>query len=379
MINKSLGILGGGQLGRMLVEKANAWNLKCLILDKNENYPAGNVGAEFVVGDFDNFQDVLDFGRKVDVLTVEIEHVNLDALRQLQKEGKKIHPNPEALHIIKDKGLQKEFYTNNGFPTSPFTLFPDSDLIVEAVNKGKITLPFVQKSRLSGYDGRGVFIVKSVFDLDNLLKGPSLVEEMVQIDTEISVIAARNEAGEIICYPAVDMEFHPIANLVEYVSYPSIVPQSIQEKATQLAGELIAKLQISGLLAVEFFVDKSGGLIINEIAPRPHNSGHLSMNAAKTSQFEQHLRGVLNLPLGQAQFMSPGVMVNLLGQVGYSGNVKIEGTLSAFQEKGTYLHWYGKDTTKPYRKMGHANVLHSDVRKAMKIAKKISSLFQIIS
>ncbi|MBL7830399.1 MAG: 5-(carboxyamino)imidazole ribonucleotide synthase [Saprospiraceae bacterium] len=372
-----LGILGGGQLGRMLVQAAKEWNLDCYVMDESDDFPSGNVGANFVLGNFKNYDDVYNFGRELDVLTVEIEHVNIDALFKLQQEGVEIHPRPESLNIIKDKGLQKSFYNKHKLPTSDFELFDDKDQIMKALSKGIIKLPFVQKSRLAGYDGKGVVLIKTEKELNEIMDVPSIIETLVNIQTEVSIIACRNKKGEIKCYPAVDMDFHEKANLVEFVYYPSKISLDKQKEATIIATQVIEKLNICGLLAVEMFIDNDNNILINEIAPRPHNSGHLTIEASVTSQFQQHLRGVCNLPLGDTRFHSAAVMINLLGWNGYSGTTRYSGIDDCLALEGASLHLYGKQTTKPYRKMGHATVLDKTRIKATKKAKSIKKLLKI--
>ncbi len=374
-----LGILGGGQLGRMLVQAGKEWNLDCYVLDESIDFPAGNVGARFTEGNFKSYQDVYNFGKNMDILTVEIEHVNIEALYQLQSEGVKIHPKPEALAIIKDKGLQKEFYKENGFPTASFKLFENKEDVLFAFNNKEIKIPFVQKSRLAGYDGKGVLLIKSEADLVELMDIPCVIEEAVEIDIEIAVIAAKNETGQVLCFPAVDMYFHPIANLVEIVTYPSESKKSIQEQARQIAEALIKKLKVCGLLAVEFFISKNGELLINEVAPRPHNSGHLTMEGCITSQFQQHIRGICNLALGSTEYHNATVMMNLLGNEGYSGNTIYENMEACLAVESAYIHLYGKKTTKSFRKMGHVNVIDSTVEKALKKAIKIKETLKIIA
>lgn len=374
-----LGILGGGQLGRMLVQTGKEWNLDCYVLDESIEFPAGNIGANFTEGNFKSYQDVYNFGKQLDVLTVEIEHVNIEALFQLQSEGVKIHPRPEALEIIKDKGLQKQFYAQHQFPTADFRLFENRESVLEALKNKELSIPFVQKSRLAGYDGKGVMLIKTDDDLNELMDCPCVIESAVEIDTEIAVIAARNEDGQIVCFPAVDMYFHPVANLVEIVTYPSETTNSIQAQAHKIAEDLIHQLNICGLLAVEFFVSKTGELLINEVAPRPHNSGHLTMEGCITSQFQQHIRGICNLALGSTVYHSPTVMMNLLGHEGFTGKTKYVNMEECLAVKGAYLHLYGKKSTKAFRKMGHVNVIDSSVEKALKKAISIKETLKIIA
>lgn len=372
-----LGILGGGQLGRMLVQAGKEWNLECHVMDESDEFPSGNVGANFVTGNFKNHDDVYNFGKSLDILTVEIEHVNSEALLKLQAEGVEIHPDPKALNIIKDKGLQKLFYKENQFPSADFELFESKNEILTALKNNRISLPFVQKSRLAGYDGKGVAVIRSEKDMAELMDLPCVIEYMVNIETELSVIACRNKQNEIRCYPALDMTFHDKANLVEFVYYPSGISKEKQAEAAAIASKVIEKLEICGLLAVEMFLDKQGNILINEVAPRPHNSGHLTIEASITSQFQQHLRGVCNLPLGDTRFHSPAVMVNLLGWPGYTGETKYSGIEKCLGLEGAYIHLYGKKTTKAYRKMGHATILDKTLAEATRKAIQIKKLLKI--
>lgn len=372
-----LGILGGGQLGRMLVQAGKEWNLHCAVMDESSDFPSGNVGAEFVLGNFKDYDDVYNFGRDKDILTVEIEHVNTDALIRLQNEGVEVHPDPKALNTIKDKGLQKLFYRENGFPTSEFQLFESKSDILHALSTGILSFPFVQKSRLAGYDGKGVSIIRQAEDEADIMDVPSVCEKLVNIHTEISVIACRNKQGQVRCYPAVDMDFHHKVNLVEFVYYPSRITKEKQQEAEAIAAGLIEKLGICGLLAVEMFLSHDNQLLINEIAPRPHNSGHITIEASVTSQFQQHLRGVCGLPLGDTRFHSAAVMVNLLGIAGKSGKTKYSGVDECLAVDGASIHLYGKPGTKPYRKMGHATVLDKSRAKATKKARNIRKLLKI--
>ncbi len=374
-----LGILGAGQLGKMLAHAAANWDLPLYFLDKSTDFPAGPYAADFFTGDFKNYKDVLAFGRQMDILTIEIEHVNTDALLQLEKEGIKVHPNPKALNIIKDKGLQKQFYEQRNFPTSSFQLFENAKAILQALDNGSLALPFVQKSRGEGYDGKGVVVVKNSEGLPGLIDAPSLCEPLVDIEKELAVIACRNESGQVVTYPMVEMEFEPSANLVEFLFCPAAVNQDIEAKGKDIAGKLIEAFDICGLLAVEFFLTKSGELLINEVAPRPHNSGHQTIDANVTSQFELHLQGVLNLPLGNTALVQPGVMINLLGEPGHKGPVKYEGLKEMMQLSNIHLHLYGKKETRSLRKMGHATVVHSDLEKAKTIARKAQAIFKIKS
>ena len=375
-----LGILGAGQLGKMLCQAASPWNLPIYCLDASPDFPAGAHCTAFTRGNFKNYEDVLAFGRQMDVLTIEIEHVNTDALLQLQKEGKTVHPNPSALTIIKDKGLQKRFYKDHQIPTSAFQLFDNAPQIKEAIRKGDLALPFVQKARTAGYDGKGVALIRTMADIENkLIAAPSVIEALVDIDKEIAVIVARNAKGEIRTFDPVAMEFNPIANLVEFLTCPAGITPQQATTANQLAIQVIEAFDICGLLAVELFLDRQGKILVNEVAPRPHNSGHHTIDSAVTSQYEQHLRAVLNLPLGSTQMLKPSVMVNLLGHPDHKGPVHYEGLEEVLHIEGVKVHIYGKAITKPFRKMGHVTVVADTVAAAKEKARKVQGILNVVS
>jgi len=376
---KTLGIIGGGQLGKMLLQVANTWNIytKVLASDKEGSSPLSC--NEFQSGNLQEYDAVYNFGKGCDVITIEIEHVNVDALHQLKKEGVTVHPDPSALQIIKDKGLQKQFLKNNGFPTADFTLYENKKEIFKAIKEGALKFPFVQKSCKDGYDGRGVKVIQSSSDKKHIMNISSLVESKVNIKNEISIIASRNSEGEIACYDAVAMDFVKGANMLDLLSYPANINNSIAKKAKQIASSLIEKMNICGLLVVEFFVDNNNNLLINEVAPRPHNSGHQTIESSDTSQFEQHLRGILNLPLGSTAIKIPSVMINLLGEDGYSGNVYYENIEKCLAVEGVHIHIYGKKQTKPFRKMGHVTVTNSSLKEAKKTAQWIKKTLKVRS
>lgn len=378
--NIKLGILGGGQLGKMLALAAHNWDLPTWVLDLDPSFPAGPVCNHFVAGSFQDFDDVYAFGKQVDVLTIEIEHVNTNALMQLAAEGINIHPAPQKLSIIKDKGLQKQFYADNNLPTSPFQLFSDENEVRNAIGQGTLSFPFVQKSRTAGYDGRGVAVILNPTHLENrLLPGPCVVEKLVNIDKELAVIVARNQRGEVKSFPAVEMIFNPVANLVEFLCCPANVPRDVEEAAEQLAIRTIEAYDLCGLLAVEMFLTKNGQLLINEVAPRPHNSGHHTIDSCYTSQFEQHLRAILNLPLGSTKLKTASVMVNLLGELGHSGPVNYEGMEQCLAMEGVNIHLYGKKETRPFRKMGHVTVVADSVAAAFDIAQKVKNTLKVVA
>ena len=372
-----VGVLGGGQLGKMMGLAAANWHLSMYFLDRSENFPGGILRRAITEGDFRNFSDVYNFGRSMDLVTIEIEDVNTDALRQLRSEGITVHPNPEKLDIIKDKGLQKQFYKANLLPTAPFRLYPGLEDIRSALSEGRLKYPFVQKARTSGYDGKGVAVVRDAADLPKLLSGPSLIEEQVTIQKELAVVVARNADGDIKTFPTVEMEFHPTANLVEYLVCPASISAAIEKRAQELAVAVMEAFGIAGLLAVELFLDQNGRLLINEVAPRPHNSGHHTIDSCPTSQFEQHLRSILNLPLGDTTLNCPAVMINLLGHQRGIGPVEYAGFSKALAVPGANFHLYGKSTTRPFRKMGHVTILDHDLQRARTKAEQIRASLQI--
>jgi 5-(carboxyamino)imidazole ribonucleotide synthase len=374
---KKIGILGGGQLGKMLIQAGINWHLPIYILEKEPSAPAVPYATQYVKGDFNNYEDVYQFGKKVDILTIEIEHVNVAALQRLKAEGKIIHPEPDKLAIIKDKGLQKLFYQQHELPTADFQLFSSKETIELALKEGAVNYPFVQKTRTEGYDGRGVTIIRSA--KDKLLDGSSVVERMIEMEQEIAVIVARNERGEVSAFPPVEMAFNPIANLVEFLVCPARIPKPVAQQATALAISTIEAFEICGLLAVEMFLTKSGELLINEVAPRPHNSGHSTIEGCYTSQYEQHLRAILNLPLGSTQIKQPSVMLNLLGEQGYKGLAHYEGLDECLAMQGVYVHLYGKMQTHPFRKMGHITITDPDVEAAIQKANHLRKIIKVVS
>lgn len=370
----SLAILGGGQLGRMFIQEAISYDVQVHIMENDENAPSAKIANSFTIGDITNFDDVYAFGKDKDVITVEIENVNIEALYKLESEGVEIYPQPHVLEMIKDKGLQKEFYIQNNIPTSPFNLVDKNTTKSELIN----AIPFVQKLRTGGYDGKGVIVVKSENDLVNSFTNPSIREHLIPFEKELSVIVARNKNGETAVYPTVECEFNE-ANLVAFLFSPANITSSIETKAQNLAIEVINKIGLIGILAVEFFLTTDGNLLVNEVAPRPHNSGHHTIECNVTSQFEQHMRSVLNMPLGSTETIQNGAMINLIGENGHTGPVFYEGINEIIKEKGVHVHIYGKDQTKPNRKMGHVTIASSTIEEAKSIANKIKSKIRVIS
>ncbi len=377
--NLKLGIIAGGQLGKMLIQEASKWDISTYVLDPEANCPAGKIATVFVQGSYLSYEDVLAFGRTVDVLTYEIENIHIGALKQLKTEGIRVLPDPAILETLRDKGIQKTVFRDGFIPTSAFGLYADKASVLSDIESGKLSYPFVQKIRIGGYDGRGVAIIDTIADHDKLFDAPSVVELKVNIDKEIAVIAARNGKGEIRCFPAVEMVFDPQANLVEKLICPTTLSDEMAEKATAIAGRLIELIGLQGLLAVEFFLDKAGKLWVNEVAPRPHNSGHHTIESVVTSQFEQHLRAILNLPLGSTQLKMPAVMLNLLGEPGHEGPVKYEGLIECMAMEGVKIHLYGKKITRGFRKMGHVTIIAPTLEEAIIKAEKIKKLIHVRS
>ncbi len=374
-----LGILGGGQLGKMILTETRRYDIQTKVMDPSPLAPCRFGSNTFVEGDLNDEQKVLEFGADCDVLTIEIEGVNTKALKQLRDKGVKVFPKPETLELIKDKREQKSFYENNHIPTSSFIRFENKEEMFELIAKNKLEIPFVWKAATGGYDGRGVQIVRSKEDLENLPSQPGLIEDLVDFEKELAIIVARSENGESKSFPLVEMDFHPVANQVEFVFSPSLISQEIKDKASRLVEDLVEKLDHVGLLAVEMFLTKTGDILINEVAPRVHNSGHLSIEGNTTSQFEQHLRAVLDLPLGDTAVVKPSVMINLTGEEGYSGPVFYEGLETIMAVSGVYVHLYGKAETRPFRKMGHITVTANTLEEARTIAKKVKDTIKVIS
>lgn len=372
-----LGILGGGQLGKMLCQASSRWQLHTHILDAAKDFPAGKVCTSFTEGNFKDYNDAFEFGKDKDAVTIEIESVNSEALHALKAKGVIVHPNPDALDIIKDKGLQKQFYVKNELPTSSFDLYDDKAAIQAAVTSKSLEFPFVVKARSGGYDGRGVSIIKNQEDLDKCFDAPSLVEPALDIEVEISVVVARNTSGEIRSFPVVGMEFHPTANLVEYLYCPAGIGPALEQEAVQIAHSAIEDFDICGLLAVEMFVTTNGDILINEVAPRPHNSGHHTIEACSVSQFEQHIRGVTGLPLVDPVLRSPAVMINILGAEGFTGKAIYRGVTEALAIDDVHIHLYGKEITKPFRKMGHATIMAPRLEQAIEKSKLVRDLIKV--
>ncbi len=369
-----LGILGGGQLGRMFIQEAANFDVQVHILDESSNGPAGQLATSFTKGDITNYEDVFNFGKSLDLLTVEIENVNIKALFDLEKIGLKVFPQPHVLSTIKDKGTQKEFYRKHNLPTSEFQ-FLDKNTPISELEK---RIPFVQKLRTGGYDGRGVQLIKNSDDLLNAFTEPSIAEDLIDFEKELSVIVARNERGETAVFPTVECEFND-ANLVEYLFSPADVSEEIEKKAESLAIDVINAFEMVGILAVEMFLTKDGDILVNEVAPRPHNSGHHTIECNITSQFEQHLRSIVNWPLGSTEIEKQGVMLNVLGASGCVGSTIYAGLDELIKIPGVYPHLYGKSTTKPNRKMGHITIAANTMEEAKEKAERVKHIMRVIS
>ncbi len=375
----TLGILGGGQLGKMLLHETRKWDIRTHVLDPNAEAPCKIACDHFEQGNLMDFDTVYHFGKKVDVLTIEIEGVNVNALEKLEKEGIKTYPNASTLRHIQDKGIQKQFYRDHQIPTAPFRTFPDKKNLLSAIRNKEVSLPFVWKSCMGGYDGRGVCIIRDMNDLDALSEDACLAEDLVSFKNELAVIVARNLSGEVKTFPVVEMEFHPVANQVEYVICPARIDDAVAQKARSVATKVSEAFQHVGLLAVELFQTQEDDILVNEVAPRPHNSGHYSIEASYTSQFEQHLRAILNLPLGNTDSKIGGVMVNLVGAKGSIGPVIYEHIDQILAMEGVTPHIYGKKETRPFRKMGHVIIINEDIKKARETAEAVKGTIRVVS
>ena len=377
--HKTLGILGGGQLGKMLLYTTRKWDIKTYVLDPSEEAPSKVACNYFEVGDFKDYQTVYDFGKKVDVLTFEIEHVNLDALKQLEKEGVQVYPSAATLELIQNKSTQKDFYVANNIPTAPHQNFKNLEQLKTAVQNNLLDFPFVWKSALMGYDGNGVRVVRNQEKLNALPDVVCLAEDLIPFTHELAVIVCRNPSGSVVAFPTVEMEFHPEANQVEYVLCPIRLGEDVAIKAQTIALQVSESFKHVGLLAVELFLTETGKILVNEVAPRPHNSGHITIETSYTDQFEQHIRAILDLPLGNTENKVSGVMVNLVGAENQSGAVYYEQMNTILAMPGVIPHIYGKKDTRPFRKMGHVTIINENLEVARKIAEDVKKTIQVIS
>lgn len=370
-----LGILGGGQLGRMLIQQAINYNVTTLVLDPDPDAPCKHISNYFENGSITDFDTVYNFGKKADIITIEIEKVNIDALEQLEKEGKKVFPQSRVIRLIQDKGVQKQFFKENDIPTSPFQIVNTR----EDMENSPFHFPYILKLRKDGYDGKGVMKINNATDLENAFDAPCIIEKLVDFEKEVAVIVARNANGDMKTFPMVEMEFNPEANLVEFLISPSTFGESLQQKAENIAKNIASAMNITGILAVEMFVCKDGELLVNEVAPRPHNSGHQTIEGNYVSQFEQHLRSIYNLPLGDTSSITNAIMINLLGEKGFEGVARYENLEKILAIDGVYVHLYGKKYTKPFRKMGHVTIVDIDREKAIEKARFVQKTLKVIA
>jgi 5-(carboxyamino)imidazole ribonucleotide synthase len=374
-----LGILGGGQLGKMLLYDTRKFDIYTSVLDASNEAPCKIACDEFHLGDLMDYDTVFNFGKQIDVLTFEIENVNTNALEALEKEGVKVYPSSKTLKTIQNKAKQKLFYRDHDIPTADFSRFAYASEILDAIHNGGLKFPFVWKSAQFGYDGNGVKIVRTVADLKDLPNVECITEDMIPFKNELAVIVARNSNGEVATYPVVEMEFHPEANQVEYVICPARIDEKVAKKAIDVALKVSKAFNHIGLLAVEMFQTKDDHILVNEVAPRPHNSGHHTIESSYTSQFEQHIRAILNLPLGKTDSKVGGIMVNLVGAEGYTGNVVYQNIEAIMKMPGVTPHIYGKKQTRPFRKMGHVTIVNEDLNTARKIAEEVKNTIKVIS
>ncbi|PKP16884.1 MAG: 5-(carboxyamino)imidazole ribonucleotide synthase [Bacteroidetes bacterium HGW-Bacteroidetes-23] len=374
-----LGILGGGQLGKMLLAETRKFDIQTFVLDPSPEAPAQFGCNQFFEGSLMHFETVYRFGKMVDLLTIEIENVNLEALLKLEEEGLPIYPSPKTLHQIQNKGRQKDHYADNDIPTSNFKRFVSLKSLLESIKNDEIEFPFVWKCAQFGYDGTGVKICRSALDLVKLPDVECIAEDMVPFKNELAVIVARSVSGEVKTYPVVEMEFHPEANQVEYVICPARIDEKVAQKDQEIALKVSESFNHIGLLAVELFQTENDEILVNEVAPRPHNSGHYSIEASYTSQFENHLRAILDLPLGNTTSKVAGIMVNLVGEEGFSGDVIYENIEKIMSIDGVTPHIYGKRETRPFRKMGHVTIVNEDMVEARRIAEEVKNSIRVIS
>ncbi|MBT7305914.1 MAG: 5-(carboxyamino)imidazole ribonucleotide synthase [Bacteroidetes bacterium] len=377
--NFTLGILGGGQLGKMMLYETRKFDITTHVLDSSLEAPCRIACDHFTQGDLMDYDTVYTFGKKVDILTFEIEGVNIEALEALEKEGKKVYPSSKTLRNIQDKGVQKKFYDTHKIPTAPFSVFETIALVKKAVASGELKLPFVWKSCTGGYDGKGVQVIKNSQTLDVLPDCPCITEDLVAFKNELAVIVVRNPSAQVKTYPVVEMEFHPQANQVEYVICPARIDDKVAAKARSIAIQVSKAFEHVGLLAVEMFQTNDDQIIVNEVAPRPHNSGHYSIEASYTNQFEQHIRAILDLPLGNTASKVGGIMVNLVGEQNHTGDVAYQNIEEIMAMDGVTPHIYGKKQTRPFRKMGHVTIVNENIDTAREIAQQVKQRIKVIS
>lgn len=366
-----IGILGGGQLGRMLIQNALKYDDEFYTLDPDENCSCANI-SHYTKGNFNDFDTVLNFGKDKDVISIEIEHVNAEALLELEKIGKKVIPSGNIIKIIQQKILQKDFYQNNQIPS------PEFQIIQNKVERN-FPFPFVQKLNTGGYDGKGVQIIRNVADLEQMWDEPSVLESLVDIDKELSIIISKNEQGEIETFPITEMIADPVLNLLDFNICPAEISVETQSEVEKIAHQFIESADSCGLFAIEFFLDKAGKVWVNETAPRLHNSGHQSQEGNANSQFEQYYRTLVNAPLADTEINGFSGMLNLVGDENHTGNVFYQGLDEVMKLPQTYVHLYGKKLTKPGRKMGHINVLAESREDLIGKLTTIKSMVKVIS
>ena len=379
IFSQKIGIIGGGQLGKMILNETNKWSLNISILDSNKNSPCKNLCNGFYVGDLLDYETVLNFGRQCDLITYEIEHINEQALFDLEKEGVTVYPKPETLKIIQDKNSQKEFYKRNELPTADFSYYKSIDDLKIGIQEGRVEFPSVWKKTKFGYDGFGVKILKSSEDLNDIPESEMIIEKLIPFEKEIAVIVARNSKGKIKNFDVVEMEFNEISNQVEFVISPSNISDDIKKEAIKIAIETAEKFNLIGLLAVEMFLTKDNKILINEVAPRPHNSGHYTLDACNTSQFEQHIRAILDLELGDVSQKGKAIMLNLVGEENFFGKVIYSNLNYALADNSSYVHIYGKEETRPNRKMGHITIICDNFEDAYIKAKNFKNTIKVKS
>ena len=379
IFSQKIGIIGGGQLGKMILNETNKWSLNISILDSNKNSPCKNLCNGFYVGDLLDYETVLNFGKQCDLITYEIEHINTQALFDLEKEGVTVYPKPETLKIIQDKNSQKEFYKRNELPTADFSFYSNVNDLKIGIKEGKVEFPCVWKKTKFGYDGFGVKILKSVEDLNDIPESEMIIEKLIPFEKEIAVIIARNSKGKIKNFDVVEMEFNEISNQVEFVISPSNISEEIKNDAVKIAIETAEQFNLIGLLAVEMFLTKDNQILINEVAPRPHNSGHFTLDACNTSQFEQHIRAILGLELGDVSQKGNSIMLNLVGEENSFGKVIYSNLENALNDDSSYVHIYGKEETRPNRKMGHITIICDNFEDAYKKAKNFKNTIKVKS
>ena len=375
--NFTLGIIGGGQLGKMLLQVTSKLSIKTNILDSSKDSPCKNLCNEFTIGNLMDFDSVYKFGKKCDLVTFEIEHINIEALEKLESEGIPVYPSPRTLKVIQDKSLQKQFFIDNNIPTANFWYFKSFEDFKKSSSRKEITFPFVWKKTKFGYDGYGVEIIKSIDDLQKLPDNEFIIEELIPFEKELATTIVRNKSGQIEIFPLVEMDFNKESNQVEYVICPAQVSKDLNTQGTNIALKVSKAFKHVGLLAIEMFLTKDNEILVNEVAPRPHNSAHYSIEACENSQFQQHINSILNLSLGSCKTNINAIMVNLVGEKGCSGPVLYEGIDGAFKHENVSVHIYGKSETKPNRKMGHATILDNNLNSGLKKAKSIKDLIKI--